>query len=96
MPIIFLFFITDYILTFIGIQSHIIYEANPLMIWLFTCNFAQGLLIRFVLAFLLLIPFYICKNKNFIFYRRAVAVVLIIYFPVLLLHARWIIYLMTS
>ena len=96
MPIIFLLIIVDYIFTYIGIQKLIITEANPLMGWLFTCNFEQGLIIRVVMAVILLVPFYMCKKHNIMFYKKSVLCVIIIYIPVMILHARWVFYLLTS
>lgn len=96
MQIIFTLFVADYICTYIGIHLHFIIEANPLMSWLFTYGFVQGLIIRIVMVVILLIPFCICKNKNITFYRKAIVVVLIFYMPVMVLHLSWILQAINS
>lgn len=96
MSIIFTLIIVDYILTFIGIQFNIIEEANPIMQGLLNLDFGQGLFIRILLAILLLIPFYICKNKDILFYKKSVISVIMIYIPVMTIHAIWIFRFLTS
>ena len=46
MKILFVLFMTDFILTFIGINTKVIYEGNPLLVWLFELPMWQGLLLR--------------------------------------------------
>ena len=46
MKILFALFMTDFILTFIGINAKVIYEGNPLLVWLFELPMWQGLLLR--------------------------------------------------
>jgi hypothetical protein len=41
---------TDYFLTYIGIQRQIIEEANPILIWLFELPFLAGLTLRILMA----------------------------------------------
>ena len=52
MKALFILFMTDYFLTYIGIQKQIIEEANPLMVWLFELPFIPSLLARLALFFL--------------------------------------------
>lgn len=51
MKILFVLFMTDYFLTYIGIQRQIIVEGNPLMVWLFELPFLPSLIARLLLFF---------------------------------------------
>ncbi|MGI6537794.1 MAG: DUF5658 family protein [Caldicoprobacterales bacterium] len=49
MKILFTFFVTDFILTYLGISAGIIEEANPFLVWLFELPFIAGLIIRLLM-----------------------------------------------
>lgn len=46
----FVLFMTDFILTYLGISAGIIEEANPFLVWLFELPFITGLLLRLIMA----------------------------------------------
>ncbi|NLL18557.1 MAG: hypothetical protein GX262_05970 [Clostridia bacterium] len=50
MNILFVLFMTDFFLTYLGIDAGIIEEANPFMVWLFEIPFLPSLLIRLLMA----------------------------------------------
>lgn len=85
------YFIVDYLLTFIGIKNNIIEEGNYLMVWLFNIGFYQGIIIRFVMLFLiLLLVDYI--RKRYKYYEYFIIGINSIYSIVMILHIYWIIY----
>lgn len=49
MLVLFILFMSDFILTYFGISLGIITEGNALLIWLFQVPFIVGLIIRFLM-----------------------------------------------
>lgn len=49
MKVLFLLFMTDFLLTYIGIYNGIIEEGNPIMVWLFELPFMWSLLARLLM-----------------------------------------------
>jgi uncharacterized membrane protein YhdT len=80
----------DYILTYTGIYTGIITEANPLMVWLFSYPFAKGIMLRIITIVPVLIPFYILKSKGYRSYTKFINAACIIYSLVFILHLNWI------
>lgn len=54
MKTLFVLFMTDYLLTFMGIKNSLITEGNPLMVWLFGLPFIAGLIVRLLMAVILI------------------------------------------
>jgi hypothetical protein len=46
----FVLFMTDFILTYLGVSAGIIEEANPFLVWLFELPFLAGLALRLTMA----------------------------------------------
>jgi hypothetical protein len=46
----FVLFMTDFILTYLGVSAGIIEEANPALVWLFELPFLAGLALRLTMA----------------------------------------------
>lgn len=58
----FVLFMTDFILTYLGISAGIIEEANPFLVWLFELPFLVGLLLRIAMgAVLIYLPIRMIK-----------------------------------
>lgn len=60
--IITLLIIIDYLLTYLGMQQNIIYEANPLMVGFMNLSFTYGFILRIIIAVGLI--YAIFKNRN--------------------------------
>jgi hypothetical protein len=59
---IFILFMTDFILTYLGVSSRTIIESNPLWVWVFEMPFLAGFLLRLLLAAVLIyLPIRIIK-----------------------------------
>jgi hypothetical protein len=86
----FILMLLDYILTYTGIFTGIITEANPFMVWLFSYPFSRGIVFRVLTIILVLIPFYILKHKGYKYYTKFINTVCIIYALVFIFHLNWI------
>lgn len=63
MIILFTLFLTDFILTYLGISAGAIEEANPLLVWLFELPFIAGLTIRIIMgAIIICYPIYTIRR----------------------------------
>lgn len=89
MATIYLFLMTDYLLTYIGIRLNLIEEANTLMVWMFEMPLMKGLIIRLVISGVVILPFYYLKT-HCRYYKKVIAAVIILYVGVMVLHIRWI------
>lgn len=59
----FVLILTDFVLTYMGVSSGIIEEANPLMVWMFELPFVPSLLLRILMGFIFLyIPYRLIKT----------------------------------
>lgn len=85
------YFIVDYILTFIGIKGNIIVEGNFFMVWLFNISFYEGIIIRFIMLFLILSV--VCYIKKYYkHYKYFIVSINLLYTFVMVLHINWIVY----
>lgn len=87
----FLLIILDFILTYIGVVNlKVIYEANPLMVWIFNLPFLQGLFIRVLQSgFITYLLFIIYKN-NYHIYKLVIRFGLGVNLFIMGLHLNWI------
>lgn len=59
----FALFMTDFILTWLGVSAGIIEEANPMLIWLFELPFLAGLILRILMgAIVIYLPIKLIKT----------------------------------
>lgn len=61
----FILFMTDFILTYLGVSAGIIEEANPVLIWLFELPFIPSLFFRLLMAFTVIyLPIRLIKTNK--------------------------------
>ena len=56
MKTLFVLFMTDFLLTYIGISNNLFTEANPFMVWLFEIPFIAGFIVRILMAVIIYLP----------------------------------------
>lgn len=93
MYLLLVFFVVDYILTYIGIQRGVITEGNPLMVWLFEFSFIKGVAIRIAMAFLVFAVFWFIR-RNYRHYKRLIVGINLFYSTVMVLHLRWLAFML--
>lgn len=92
-----LLIILDFILTYTGINTYgVIEEANIFLIWLFDLPFAAGLTVRVFMTAVIMIPFCLLYKLNYSIYKKTLTAAYVINLIVMVLHARWIIFLLYS
>lgn len=99
MLILFILFMTDFILTYLGISSGIITEGNALMVWLFKLPFVAGLIIRLLMSLIIIyVPIqWIRKGKVRPFIAKTYyGIAYSVNFVILGMHLYWIIMYSTS
>ena len=90
----FVLFMTDFILTYIGISAGIIVEVNPLLIWLFELPFLTGVILRILIGVIVInLPIRTIKTGKI---RPAIAktyywVAYMVNVGILVVHLYWII-----
>lgn len=95
MLLLFITIMLDYILTYMGIRIYgVVEEANVLMQWLFELPLAIGLGVRALLAMLVLAPFMLLKSLDKNAYRKTLITALSINLIIIILHERWMVYLL--
>lgn len=83
-----LLFISDYVLTYVGLSNGIIEEGNPFMKYLMQLPFYQGLLIR--IAYLSILTFMLWIGRKTKLYKQALKIINGVYIFVFFLHLHWV------
>lgn len=85
------FMYLDYLFTYIGIQLNFIEEANLLLVPLFQYPFLMGTIIRFTIIFIVLLPIWYLKQKQYKYYNYVLILAYFVNISIFFLHLNWII-----